>query len=340
MTNKNNNLEDFVKKMYDLSFSSKLKQYKEEDLKQIALETGMSEHDWDESRKEFKKRKQAGQQHAAHGNYDEAIKEFKHAKALNPTDFDVILGLAQAFKRKGEQTDDSDDYNRAENYAQMCIDIDPSNKSAYSLLSSINDVELQSDKKRRRYLKFIISGLGIFILILIISYISIKNNVVDKTEFVNGKWAQVENVYQRRADLIPSLVKTVKAASDFEKETLNQVMQARSEINSVKVAARDLSQENINTFKQKQDELSGALSRLLAVSEDYPELQSLKNFRDLQVQIEGSENRISVERRRFNEAVREYNSYIKKFPQSLLGFPEKGYFKADKLAKEVPAIEL
>jgi LemA protein len=157
--------------------------------------------------------------------------------------------------------------------------------------------------------------------------------MVSKEEDVKSQWAQVENSYQRRSDLIPNLVSTVKGYAEFEKSTLTEVVQARASATSMKIDANNLSPENIAKFQQAQDGLSGALSRLLVSVEKYPDLKANQNFLELQSQLEGTENRIATERQRFNEVVKDYNSYIRKFPQVLfagiLGFDKKGYFEAD-----------
>lgn len=169
------------------------------------------------------------------------------------------------------------------------------------------------------------------------------NTMVEKQEAVDAQWAQVENVYQRRADLIPNLVATVKGYAKHESETLSAVVEARSKATSVTIDASSLSEENLAKFQQAQGELSGALSRLLAVQEAYPDLKANENFRDLSAQLEGTENRISTERKKFNDTARDYNTYIKKFPQNLMAgifsFDSKPYFKADEGAEKAPKVE-
>lgn len=169
------------------------------------------------------------------------------------------------------------------------------------------------------------------------------NTMVEKQEAVDAQWAQVENVYQRRADLIPNLVATVKGYAKHESETLSAVVEARSKATSVTIDASSLSEENLAKFQQAQGELSGALSRLLAVQEAYPDLKANENFRDLSAQLEGTENRISTERKKFNDTARDYNTYIKKFPLNLMAgifsFDSKPYFKADEGAEKAPKVE-
>ncbi|MEX2379686.1 MAG: LemA family protein [Vicingaceae bacterium] len=169
------------------------------------------------------------------------------------------------------------------------------------------------------------------------------NTMVEMDESIEGQWAQVENVYQRRADLIPNLVNTVKGYADFEQQTLTEVIEARAKATSINVEAKELTPENIQKFQQAQSQLSGALSRLMVTVERYPELKANQNFLELQAQLEGTENRIAVERKKFNEATKNYNAYIRKFPQLIYAgwfdFEKKGYFEADAGAEEVPEVE-
>jgi len=169
------------------------------------------------------------------------------------------------------------------------------------------------------------------------------NRMVNLEEAVTAQWAQVENVYQRRADLIPNLVNTVKGAADFEQETLTNVIEARSKATSVNVNPENLSASKIQQFQQAQEGLSSALSRLMVVVERYPDLKATQNFRDLQAQLEGTENRIAVERQRFNEITRDYNAYIRKFPQvlfaNIFGFEKKPYFEAAEGTETPPTVE-
>ena len=186
----------------------------------------------------------------------------------------------------------------------------------------------------------------VVILLVIIVYASIKgtyNKIVQLQENVTNQWANVENVYQRRADLIPNLVSTVKGYADFEKSTLTQVIEARAKATSVNIDPTKLNQQNLQQFQQSQEALGSALSRLMVVVERYPELKANQNFMELQAQLEGTENRIAVERRNYNEAARNYNVYIKQFPRNiyanLFNFTEKAYFQADKGTEKAPKVE-
>ena len=173
--------------------------------------------------------------------------------------------------------------------------------------------------------------------------IGIYNKLVKEEEKVSSAWAQVENAYQRRADLIPNLVKTVKGAADFEKGTLEAVIEARAKATSTTIDPTNLTEENMAAFQAAQDNLSSALSRLLVVVEQYPELKANQNFLELQSQLEGTENRISVERKAFNETVQVYNTYIRRFPINIVagmcGFDKKAYFKAAEGADKAPEVE-
>lgn len=184
------------------------------------------------------------------------------------------------------------------------------------------------------------------LLILGLYAMGVYNGLVGSEQAVEAQWAQVENVYQRRADLIPNLVASVRGASNFEQETLRQVVEARSRVGQVSPQATS---EILNDpaqfeqFQQAQDQLSSALSRLLVVVERYPELRSVAGFRDLMVQLEGTENRIAVERRRFNEVAQEYNTRVRRFPAALfagiMGFEPKAYFRAQAGAETAPKVD-
>jgi LemA protein len=169
------------------------------------------------------------------------------------------------------------------------------------------------------------------------------NSMVQKEEAITSQWAQVQNVYQRRADLIPNLVNTVKGYADFEKSTLTAVIDARAKATSVNIDASKLDAKSIKTFQDAQDGLKSSLSKLLVVAEQYPNLKANQNFLELQSQLEGTENRITVERMKFNEVTQDFNAYIRSFPQvmvaKMFGFKEKPYFEASKGAEKAPEVK-
>lgn len=188
----------------------------------------------------------------------------------------------------------------------------------------------------------ILAVLGGLVLIAALSlgyFISVGNKLVAMEEGVNGSWAQVENVYQRRADLIPNLVNTVKGYAKHEAEVLEEVTKARASVGQIKIN----SPADLPKFEQSQGALTNALSRLMVISEKYPELKADKNFLELQSQLEGTENRISVERMRFNQTAQTYNTYLRQFPASFVagmrGFKERPYFQASAEAKTAPKVD-
>lgn len=180
-------------------------------------------------------------------------------------------------------------------------------------------------------------GLGIFMW-----GTKVYNGMVTMQETVTSQWGNVESQYQRRADLIPNFVNTVKGAANFEQTTLTQVIEARAKATSVTIDPTKMTEANMQQFQQAQGQLSSALSRLMVVVEQYPELKATQNFRDLQVQLEGTENRIAVERKKFNDVALVYNTYIRRFPQSFLAgmfsFQMKPYFKAEEGSEKAPKV--
>ncbi len=194
-----------------------------------------------------------------------------------------------------------------------------------------------------------ISGLLILVIIvvvllLVISWgVGIYNKIVPMNEKVATEWSNVETQYQRRADLIPNFVNTVKGAAAFERETLTRVIEARAKATQVTVDPSDITPEQLQEFQAAQSEVSSALQRLMVVVERYPELKATQNFRDLQVELEGTENRISIARNNFNDAAREYNTFIKKFPNNLIAsvtkFDNRPYFEAQEGTEVAPKVE-
>ena len=169
------------------------------------------------------------------------------------------------------------------------------------------------------------------------------NSLVKLDEDTKGKWGNVQSEYQRRTDLIPNLVNTVKGEANFEQQTLIQVQEARSKATQVKIDANDLSPDKIAQFQQAQAQVTGALGRLLAVAENYPDLKATQNFRDLQAQLEGTENRIKVSRNDFNTSVQDFNSTTRRFPNNIFagmfGFHTKGYFQSEPGSEKAPEVK-
>jgi LemA protein len=181
-------------------------------------------------------------------------------------------------------------------------------------------------------------GLGIFMW-----GTKVYNGMVTMQESVTSQWGNVETAYQRRSDLIPNFVNTVKGAANFEQTTLTQVIEARAKATSVTIDPTKMTAENMQQFQAAQGQVSSALSRLMVVVEQYPELKATQNFRDLQVELEGTENRISVERKKFNDVALTYNTFIRRFPQNFIAgmfsFQNKPYFKAEEGADKAPQVK-
>jgi LemA protein len=192
--------------------------------------------------------------------------------------------------------------------------------------------------KNKQTLKII----AVAVVLFIIWGVRIFNGLVTKEEAVNAQWANVETSYQRRADLIPNLVSTVKGYADFEKETLTAVIEARAKATSVTIDPSNLTPQSMAQFQNVQDGLSSALSRLLVTIERYPELKANQNFLELQAQLEGTENRISVERRRFNEMAKDFNATIRRIPKSTIaniaGMEKRAYFESSEGAETAPEV--
>ena len=186
--------------------------------------------------------------------------------------------------------------------------------------------------------------LTVITILAVLSFSSCSyNTMVSKQEAVASQWGQVENVYQRRADLIPNLVETVKGYANHESNTFQAVAEARSKATQMKISVDDLTEENIQKYQEAQGAVGAALGRLLAIQENYPELKADQSFRELQAQLEGTENRISVERNKFNTVVKEYNTYIRQFPRviyaSWFGFDKKAYFESQAGSEVAPTVK-
>jgi LemA protein len=184
----------------------------------------------------------------------------------------------------------------------------------------------------------------VIIIVILISWgTGIYNKLVTADQAVQQQWGQVENVYQRRSDLIPNLVNTVKGVANFEQKTLTDVIEARAKATSVQINPKNLDEASLQKFQEAQNGVSSTLGRLMVVVEQYPQLKATQNFSELQSQLEGAENRITVERMKFNETAQTYNTYLKRFPAvmfaGMFGFKEKAYFKAVEGAEKPPQVQ-
>lgn len=194
---------------------------------------------------------------------------------------------------------------------------------------------------RPKHLGWIIAG--VVVLVLVLWGVGSYNGLVNQDEEVNNKWANVETQYQRRSDLIPNLVSTVKGYAKHESQTLEAVMAARSQATQVKIDPSNCTPQQLAQYQRAQGDVTNALGKLLAITENYPDLKANQNFLELQSQLEGTENRINVARKDFNDAAKEYNVSIRRFPKSIIagicGFDKKSYFEAEAGAEKAPKVE-
>ncbi len=337
-------LENYIKKLMELQYSHTPDQtLTEEDLKSIALEAGLTEEAWLQARQRAAQHLERGKAYVSTHNWEDAAEELEQAATLMPNSAEANYLAGKAYLQRGKMLEQPADYDKAEYYLDRSLLISPTYGESLRLKTELNNhkrVHTQKttqQTKSKNMTKWIV--IGAIALLLIFGYFSMYNTMVSAEENTVQAWAQVENVYQRRADLVPNLVETVKAAANFERETLNEVVQARAAATAVRIDASTLDEASLQNFAQKQDALTASLSRLLAVSESYPTLTATENFRDLQAQLEGTENRIAVERKRFNEAIQNYNAHARRFPYNLLGFDTKAYFSTDPQNQQAPKVE-
>ncbi len=330
-------LEAYLEKMMTLQMMPREKPLTEAEMKKTALDLGMSEADWQESRKLFSDSLQRGQGSLALKNWDAAIKELEQAYGLNPSSIDAAFGLAQAYKGLFLESQRSDYKSKAEEYANRALLVNPSHRPSLNLLSELRQTVKAVEKKQQRQKVIFYAAAAAVVLILFFTFSSIRNSLVEKEQKVEQAWAQVENVYQRRSELVPKLVNTVKASAEVEAKSIEQLSRAYQE--AARGGGKNLDAAEFEKFSQQQEQLSQLLKGFMAQGLSKPSLKSSQAFRDLQIQLEGSENRISVERRRFNQAVQEYNAAVKQFPASLLGFKERAYFKASADAMKSPDVK-
>lgn len=336
-------LEQYLKKLMEIQYNaSPDTHYSEEELKNIALEAGLTEEAWQQAQRKAQTHLGMGKAHADAGNWEDATTELEAAAMLMPHHAEANFLAAKAFFHRGQMLHQPQDYHKTDYYLDRTLLISPQYHEAYALKTELNNrkrLNSQSSAqqvKSKNIVKWLVMG-GV-VLLLVFGYFSMYNGMVEAEENTTQAWAQVENVYQRRADLVPNLVETVRGAAEFERSTLNEVVEARAAATAVDVDPASLNAEALREFARRQDALSSSLGRLLAISENYPTLRATENFRDLQAQLEGTENRIAVERRRFNEAVQQYNAKARRFPYNLLGFEPKAYFSATPESQQVPDV--
>ena len=344
MATEDRSLENYLKKLMELQYNTSTdEQFTEEELKNIALEAGLTEEAWQRSQDQARQHLQRGKAYLGTHNYEDAAAELEQAAALRPHDAEANFLTAQAYLHRGGRQQRAADFDKADYFLDRTISINAHHSGALRLKGELNDkrrvYKNETEEKTRTNTLTKWGIIGGVVVLLVVGFYSMYNGMVGLEEKVSSSWAQVENQYERRAALVPNLVETVRGAADFERETLNEVVRARAEATSVQVDPSDLDEAALREFSEKQTNLSGSLSKLLAVVESYPTLTATNNFRDLQSQLEGTENRIAVERKRFNEAVQHYNAQARRFPYNLLGFDTKAYFSSDPGNAQAPTVE-
>ena len=344
MATEDRSLENYLKKLMELQYNTSTEQqFTEEELKNIALEAGLTEEAWRQSQEQARQHLQRGKAYLGTHNYEDAAVELEQAASLRPHDAEANFLAAQAYLHRGGRHQSAADFDKSDYYLDRTISINSHHSGALRLKGELNDKRrVHTDEVAEKTRTNTLTKWGIIggvVILLIAGFYSMYNSMVGLEEGVNSSWAQVENQYERRAELIPNLVETVKGAANFERGTLNEVVQARAEATSVRLDPNQLNEASLREFSEKQATLSGSIGKLLAVAESYPTLTATDNFRDLQSQLEGTENRISVERKRFNEAVQAYNARTRRFPYNLLGFDTKAYFSSDPKNAAAPRVE-
>lgn len=325
-------VEEYIGKMIQVQRDRENAPLSLEELKEVALSVGMSELDWRASQEQCANHIEVGQEHLRKNNFPKAIQELEGAVALNPYHLEALSGLALAYSRRYAESGDEADYKAAVQYGERALRIDGDHQATLSAMAALERSREQHQKRSGQLRKYLLIGAAVLVSIFVILFFSAKSSVNSAREELRGQWAQVENAYQRRADFIPNIVSTVKAGADYEQERLDKLLNAQQNMQIPSV--NELSNEKVQSFLNAQRELSNSISEALTVVQRNNE--SL--FRDLMVSIEGSQNRISVERRKYNQAVQKYNESINGFPNSFIGAEPMPYLKADKEAMKKPEI--
>jgi len=338
-------LEGYVKKLMEREMDlDDPEPLTDEQLKQIALDTGMSEQEWLNIKQEAIDTENRGFDYLDRGNYEDALLCFKESISLYPNSPEAFYGYAKAHFKKGVELENESDFDTALLYIKRTLKLDPGYQYALDLKSNIRKYKRIEDNKViskgsvNKYKKYLFIGLPILILLFWI--ISSYNSANDLGTTVDSKWSEVENVHKRRSDLLPQLTKVVKKAAAHEKEVISEALKARDYANASHIEPSKLNDENIQSFIKSQQKVNQSMSNLLAVAEQYPKSEAMGNFRSLQDQIEGSQNRITVANKYFNEAVAKYNKKVNSFPMVLLGFDSKPYIKVSSSDMEIPDIDL
>lgn len=321
-------LQAYIDRILQMQNTYRDRPFSKAELKQIALDAGMSEEEWQASQNRFQEVLNGGKNLLQMGNYTDALPMLKEAVAINPYEVEPNYWLAKAFAARWKAQKSSQDQAESESYAGMALQANATHKPTLALLSELRetDRDISQGKQKQR---FLLTGIVVLVGVIIIGiYTWTYNGLVNQEEKVNQAWAQVENVYQRRADLIPKLIEIAQSSANADQSLLKQLTELQKELNQFKSSGKALSAKDLEAFQAKQDELSKAFQSALIKTGNNQTLQGNTNYSGLKIQVEGSENRIAVERRKFNETVQQFNTSVGKFPGNLLGFKPKAYFKA------------
>ncbi len=309
-----------------------------DELKKIAHDMGVSEQQWENMQAQARNYLQQGLQFNQLENWTDAISSLEQALSINPHLNQARTALATAHMNRNQD----DDLGIATQIAQAALDYDSSDKQAIQVKSKISQQKkfnLRSSTSQRKTRKFIIAIIATAILFVVISmHYLLRNAIVEQEENVNTAWAQVENAYQRRADLIPQLVEVVKKGSAYERDLLKSLVQAQA--NAVQAKTDLNTDDSFKAYEAAQQQVQHHLHQFMSSLQQIPELKSMEQFLTLQAQIEGAENRISHTKYKFNEHVGQYNKLCRRFPYSIYGFEPKNYAETSKKAQEMPKIDL
>ena len=336
-------LQDYIKQLMEREYSlDEPDPLTDDQLKEIALNTGMTDSDWDDLLVDAKNAESRGYSHLDRGNFEDAITMFNESIQLYPNSPEACYGMASALFKKAVEKEDNVFLEEALKYVERSLRLYPTYKDSLDLQGYIRkyqgnlDTKIVTKGRVNQWKKYLIPGIPALIILFWI--IGTYNSVSSLDEDVESSWSQVENVCQARYDKITQLVKVVKSATKQENKILKEVIEARNQATQIDLS--NLSSENLSEFAISQEKITESLGRLIAISEQYPKLKSMENYLSLQDEIAGSENRITVERRRFNKAVSAYNKKVKRFPTVLLPFQEKPYYEVPKGKLEQPNLDL
>lgn len=317
----------YVKRLLDLQYGlNNAKPLTDAQLKKIAVESGLPEDQWDAWLQQAETHYQRGQSYNTAGNWEDAYLELKQAVSFYPNHAEANYELARACLQLSIKNSEPAKEQEFEVYVAHCLALEPLHQGAMALKTKENELDAyeaatQKSSKRKLFVR-----LGIAVAMLLVGHMVISSSVNSQRESVKAAWAQVENVYQRRADLIPKLTATVEAAAGFERSTLLALQEQVADAPGA-VAPNNFTPAAIEAYAGSQARLGAVLNQTLAEAARQPRLQSMEGWLDLQVQIEGAENRIAIERRNYNKTVELYNRKIGGFPFSLYGYEPMPYHK-------------